>query len=170
VFLPSVNCNYVFENITISHINLFSIPVFLQNAYLSSVSTHFFVYVQYQNTVLCLPFFQKQPVPPVLGHADFDNTWYNNLSCSLRLLVNVQPSLPVLLTTLLPSFLSGILAYTDKNKIKLSSYIKKFRVEQLQSYIWGRASYYMRKCANISPYMRRSLVIYNFATAPFWIS
>ncbi len=30
----------------------------------------------------------------------------------------------------------------------------------------------MRKCANISPYMRtrRLLVIYYFATAPFWIS
>ncbi len=26
------------------------------------------------------------------------------------------------------------------------------------------------KCANISPYMRRPLVIYDFATAPFWIS
>ncbi len=29
---------------------------------------------------------------------------------------------------------------------------------------------YMRKCANISPSMRRPLVIYDFATAPFWIS
>ncbi len=28
----------------------------------------------------------------------------------------------------------------------------------------------MRKCANIYPYMRRPLVIYDFATAPFWIS
>jgi hypothetical protein len=27
----------------------------------------------------------------------------------------------------------------------------------------------MRKCANISPHMRRPLVIYDFATAPFWI-
>ncbi len=40
--------------------------------------------------------------------------------------------------------------YTDKNKIKFSSYIRKFRLEQLQSHIWGRASLYMRKCANIS--------------------
>ncbi len=29
---------------------------------------------------------------------------------------------------------------------------------------------YMRKCAIISPYMRRPLVIYDFATAPSWIS
>ncbi len=28
----------------------------------------------------------------------------------------------------------------------------------------------MRKCANISPYMRKPLLIYDFATAPFWIS
>ncbi len=28
----------------------------------------------------------------------------------------------------------------------------------------------MRKWANISPYMRSQLVIYDFATAPFWIS
>jgi hypothetical protein len=28
----------------------------------------------------------------------------------------------------------------------------------------------MRKCANISPYMRRLLVVYDFATAPFSIS
>jgi hypothetical protein len=26
---------------------------------------------------------------------------------------------------------------------------------------------YMRKCANIEPYMRRALVIYDFATHPF---
>ncbi len=57
-----------------------------------------------------------------------------------------------------------------KKKIKFSSYIRKFRVEQLQSHIWWRDSQYMRKCANISPYMRRPLVIYDFATAPFWIS
>ncbi len=28
----------------------------------------------------------------------------------------------------------------------------------------------MRKCANIQSYIRRPLVIYDFATAPFWIS
>ncbi len=49
-------------------------------------------------------------------------------------------------------------------------YISKFREEQLQSHIWGRASQYMRKWGNISPYVRRPLVIYDFATAPFWIS
>ncbi len=57
-----------------------------------------------------------------------------------------------------------------KKIIKFSSYIRKFRVEQLHSDEWGRASQYMRERANISPYMRRPLVIYDFATAPFWIS
>jgi hypothetical protein len=61
-----------------------------------------------------------------------------------------------------------------KKKIKFSCYIRKFRVEQLQSHIWGRASYSIwgnkKKCVNISPYMRRPLVIYGFATAPLWIS
>ncbi len=36
-----------------------------------------------------------------------------------------------------------------KKKIKCFSYIRKFRREQLQSHIWGRASQYMRKCANL---------------------
>jgi hypothetical protein len=53
---------------------------------------------------------------------------------------------------------------TDKKENKFSSYIRKFSVEQLQ-----RKGFliYMRKCANISLYMRRPLVIYDFATAPF---
>ncbi len=57
-----------------------------------------------------------------------------------------------------------------KKKVKFSSYIRKFRVEQLQSHIWGRASWYMRKCENIYQYMRRPLVIYDVSTVPFWIS
>ncbi len=36
-----------------------------------------------------------------------------------------------------------------KNKIKFSSYIRKFIMEQLPSHIWGLASKYMRRCANI---------------------
>ncbi len=59
---------------------------------------------------------------------------------------------------------------TDEKIIKFSSYRRKFRVEQLESHIWGRASLYVRKCANISPHMRRPYVIYHYATAPFWIS
>ncbi len=46
-----------------------------------------------------------------------------------------------------------------KKQIKFSSYIKKSRVEQLQSHIWGLPNIHMRKDANISPYIRRPLVI-----------
>ncbi len=68
------------------------------------------------------------------------------------------------------AFYEGYLSTRIKKKIKFSSFIWKFRVEQLQSHVWGRASSYMRKCVNISPYMRRPLVIYDFATAPLRIS
>ncbi len=57
-----------------------------------------------------------------------------------------------------------------KKKIKLSSYIGKFRVEQLQSHIWLTASSYMGKSLRISSYIRKPFLIYNFATAPLWIS
>jgi hypothetical protein len=39
-----------------------------------------------------------------------------------------------------------------KKKIKFSSYIRKFRVEQLQSHIWGRASYNIWGNAQIFPH------------------
>ncbi len=68
---------------------------------------------------------------------------------------------------ILVKVVQGVLLCTlIKNKIKFSSYIRKFRMEQLQSHLWGRASEYMRKCAYILPYLRRQLD----ATAPFWIS
>ncbi len=35
-----------------------------------------------------------------------------------------------------------------KKKTKLSSSIRKFRWDRVESHIWGRASYIMRKCAN----------------------
>ncbi len=60
-----------------------------------------------------------------------------------------------------------------KKKIEFSSYIWKFRVEQLQSHIWGRPGFLiyeeMRKYFPIYE-GRRPLVIHDFATAPFWIS
>ncbi len=57
-----------------------------------------------------------------------------------------------------------------KKKIKLSSYIRKFRVEQLQSHIWLTASSYIGKYLRISSYIRKPFLIYDFATAPLWIS
>jgi hypothetical protein len=53
-----------------------------------------------------------------------------------------------------------------KKKIKFSSYIRKFRVEQLQSHIWLTASSYMGKYLRISSYIRKPFLIYDFAPAP----
>ncbi len=52
-------------------------------------------------------------------------------------------------------------------KIKFSLYIRKFRAEQSRKVEYYEGLPNMRKCANISPYMRMPLVIYGFATAPF---
>ncbi len=41
--------------------------------------------------------------------------------------------------------------------------VKSYMRKGFLIYIW-------EKCAKISPYMRRPLVIYDFATAPLWIS
>jgi hypothetical protein len=57
-----------------------------------------------------------------------------------------------------------------KNKIKFSSYIRKFRMEQLQSHIWLTASSYMGKYLSLSTYIRKPFLIYDFATAPLLVS
>ncbi len=57
-----------------------------------------------------------------------------------------------------------------KNKIKFFSYIRKFRVEQLQCHIWLTASLSMGKYLRISSYIRKPFLIYDFATASLWIS
>ncbi len=49
-----------------------------------------------------------------------------------------------------------------KKKIKFSSYIRKFRVEQLQSHIWLTASSYMEKYLRISSYKTLQLLHYEF--------
>ncbi len=43
-------------------------------------------------------------------------------------------------------------------------------MKQLQSYIWLTASSYMGKYLCISSYIRKPFLIYDFATAPLWIS
>ncbi len=55
-------------------------------------------------------------------------------------------------------------------KIKFSSYVRKFKMEQLQSHIWLSASSYMGKYLRISSYIRKPFLMYDFATAPFIIS
>ncbi len=64
----------------------------------------------------------------------------------------------------------GCSNHTDKKKIKFSLYMMKFIMEQLQSHIWLTASSYMVKYLRISSFIRKPFFIYDFATAPFWIS
>jgi hypothetical protein len=73
--------------------------------------------------------------------------------------------------TLLPSSPTGQYHhYTDKKKRKLSSYIRKFRMKQLQSHIWLTASSYMGKYLRTSSYLKKPFLIYDFVTGPLWIS
>ncbi len=53
-----------------------------------------------------------------------------------------------------------------KKKIKFSPFIRKFKLEQLQSHIWLTASSYIGKYLRISSYIRKPFLIYYFATAP----
>ncbi len=63
-----------------------------------------------------------------------------------------------------------LLEYTlIKKKIKFSAY-RKSRVEQLRSHLWLTASSYKWKYLRISSYIRKPFLIYDFATAPLWIS
>jgi hypothetical protein len=57
---------------------------------------------------------------------------------------------------------TGQTNYTDKKENKIFLLYKEIQSEAV-------AKSYMRKglCANSSPYMRRPLVIYDIATAPF---
>jgi hypothetical protein len=57
-----------------------------------------------------------------------------------------------------------------KNKIKFSSYMRKFRMESLQSHILLTSSSYMLKYLRISSYIRNPFIICDFATALFLIS
>jgi hypothetical protein len=59
-----------------------------------------------------------------------------------------------------------VVLHTDKKENKIFLIYKEIQMGSGESYIWGRASQYRRICKNISPYMRRSLVIYDFAPEP----
>ncbi len=65
-------------------------------------------------------------------------------------------------------FFTSSLLYTDK-KIKFSSYIKKFKVEQLQSHIWLTRPPHIWETLRISSYIRKPFLIYDFAIAPLWL-
>ncbi len=57
-----------------------------------------------------------------------------------------------------------------KKENQIFSYIRKFRMEQLQSHIWLTASSYMGKYLSISSYIRKPFLINDLATSPVWIS
>ncbi len=57
-----------------------------------------------------------------------------------------------------------------KNKIKFSSYMRKFRKERLQSHKGLMASSYMDKYLRISSNIRNPFLIYDFATAPMHLN
>jgi hypothetical protein len=55
---------------------------------------------------------------------------------------------------------------TDKKENKIFLIYKEIQSGAVAKSYTRKSFQYMRKCANISPYMRRPLVIYDFATAP----
>ncbi len=57
-----------------------------------------------------------------------------------------------------------------KKKIKFSSYIRKFRMEQLQSHVWLTASSYVGKYLRFSTYIREPFFMDDFASASLRIS
>jgi hypothetical protein len=53
-----------------------------------------------------------------------------------------------------------------KKKTKFSSYMRKFRWYRVQSPIWGRLHSILGNAQLFAPYMRRTLVIYDFTPDP----
>ncbi len=59
--------------------------------------------------------------------------------------------------------------YTDRKENQIFLIYKEIQSGKVAKsyYIYEEGLPNMRKCGNISPYMRRPIVIYDFATAPF---
>jgi hypothetical protein len=57
-----------------------------------------------------------------------------------------------------------MISYTDKKENKTFLIYRKIQSGAVAKSYMRKG--FLRKCANISPYMRRPLVIYDFATAP----
>jgi hypothetical protein len=56
--------------------------------------------------------------------------------------------------------------HTDKNENKIFLIYSEIQSGAVAKSYMRKGFLNMRKCENISPYMRRPLVIYDFATAP----
>jgi hypothetical protein len=56
--------------------------------------------------------------------------------------------------------------YTDKKENQIFLLYKEIQSRAVAKSYMGKGFLIYEECANISPYMRRPLVIYDFATAP----
>ncbi len=79
------------------------------------------------------------------------------LQCLPPPLLSYNTGYILLFLSLCLSSLCAEPAYTDKKEVKFSSYMRKFRMEQLQSHIWLTASSYMVKYLCISSYIWKAL-------------
>ncbi len=98
------------------------------------------------------------------------NLVFKNYGCFLPLLTFALISVPGLLNWWNRCALTYPTAHTDKKITKFSSYIRKSRREQLQSHKWLTASLYMTKYMRISSYIKKTFIVYDFATASIWFS
>ncbi len=60
--------------------------------------------------------------------------------------------------------------YTDKKENQILLIYKETQSKAVAKSYMKKGFLIYEECANISPHMRRPLVIHDFATAPFWIS
>ncbi len=87
--------------------------------------------------------------------------WVRNFRAQAALDTRTQQHIVFIPVALFPALIKKIR--------KFSSYIRKFRVEQLQSHIWPTASSYMGIYLRFSSYIRKPFLIHDFATALLWI-
>jgi hypothetical protein len=60
--------------------------------------------------------------------------------------------------------------YTDKKANKIFIIYREIQSGAVTKSYMRKGFLIYEKCENISPYMRRPLVVYDFASAPLWIS
>ncbi len=97
--------------------------------------------------------------------SEFPNIWgkcYFRFISVVYPLNNIAYCWPIFLSVMLARERYLAVCYPNhhtliKKKIKFSSYIRKFRMEQLQSHIWLTASSYMGKYLRVSSYIRKAL-------------
>jgi hypothetical protein len=66
--------------------------------------------------------------------------------------------------------LCAYIPYTDKKENKIFLIYKEIQKGAVAKSIWLTGSSYMTEYLRISSYIRKPFLLYDFATAPFWIS